>query len=79
VAPVGTDPVVATTTLPLPVLAERPPPRPAESASLAPKETAHQGRLRPRPPSEQFSQQRRAAAPPPPRSGFFFPFSFFGR
>lgn len=78
VAPVGKDPVAATTTLPIPVLAERPPPAPADSeSSESQKRTAEETAPRRR---RATAFEPRSAPAPARRPNSFFPFfSFFGR
>jgi hypothetical protein len=85
VAPVGSDPVVATTTLPMtPMLAERPPPSSATPTAVAaapPRPRATPGQPTPlRPPgvAHAQAQQQQQYRYEQQRRPFFFPF-LFGR
>jgi hypothetical protein len=80
VAPVGTDPVVATTTLPMtPMQSEQPAAAaaPAQEAAVGPAQ-AKPRLARPRVAQQQSSQgrpdPRRYAPPPPQQPAFYFPF-----
>lgn len=67
IAPMGSDPVVATTTLPMtPMQPEKP------VAASAPSQGGEAAK--PKPSRPRVAQQRRAAPPPPPQPAFFFPF-----